>query len=396
MSSNLACLYPRRCRAVVFAQPGKAADTMTYLLILTNEPVRFNIRFLWYCPWESMIFLTRPFSFHPAFFIIQASLCSAVGFLPLQIQWAPDKAAYHQSPTVKTLHTSAVYNFYIPYYCCHTLNRLMAHNEYTSPGQYDQVDKAAQLPTSTSTSTDDASPSSASSHPAHHHDDSNRLNMPPSNMPVSASQPSSQNPNPAGNPNSQTSINEAVNSAFYQANTPAYLSPEVVSQITATVIQQLKVTGLDNIQSPPPPPQQQSHPPSQYRTHPQQWSHASTSPVPPRPDPSPARSGYNGDSAQRPDAVAGDVDDQTYPIPTGYSSSRQPLSEVQSERLDDPPSPDSAESPNRESRPRCAPRTATLVEMSTLERIWGQLFEDGKPTERLGQFLRGIAVHLVR
>jgi hypothetical protein len=35
------------------------------------------------------------------------------------------------------------------------------------------------------------------------------------------------------------------------------------------------------------------------------------------------------------------------------------------------------------------------MEMTTLERIWGKLFEDGKPTKRLGQFLRGIAMHLV-
>lgn len=35
------------------------------------------------------------------------------------------------------------------------------------------------------------------------------------------------------------------------------------------------------------------------------------------------------------------------------------------------------------------------MEMTTLEKIWGKLFEDDKPTARLGQFLRGIAMHLV-
>jgi hypothetical protein len=35
------------------------------------------------------------------------------------------------------------------------------------------------------------------------------------------------------------------------------------------------------------------------------------------------------------------------------------------------------------------------MEMTTLEKIWGKLFVDGKPTKRLGQFLRGIAMHLV-
>lgn len=40
-------------------------------------------------------------------------------------------------------------------------------------------------------------------------------------------------------------------------------------------------------------------------------------------------------------------------------------------------------------------RTPTSDEMTTLEKIWGKMFEDGKPTPRLSQLLRGIAVHLV-
>ena len=36
-------------------------------------------------------------------------------------------------------------------------------------------------------------------------------------------------------------------------------------------------------------------------------------------------------------------------------------------------------------------------EVSTLERIWGPLFDnDGHPIVRLGQFLRGLAVYIVR
>ena len=42
-------------------------------------------------------------------------------------------------------------------------------------------------------------------------------------------------------------------------------------------------------------------------------------------------------------------------------------------------------------------RLSTGKEETTLERIWGQLFdEDSHPTVRLGQFLRGLAVHIVR
>lgn len=40
-------------------------------------------------------------------------------------------------------------------------------------------------------------------------------------------------------------------------------------------------------------------------------------------------------------------------------------------------------------------RVPTQEELTTLEKIWGKMFDDGKPTPRLGQLLRGIAVHLV-
>jgi len=36
------------------------------------------------------------------------------------------------------------------------------------------------------------------------------------------------------------------------------------------------------------------------------------------------------------------------------------------------------------------------MELSTIDQKWGRLFEnDGKPTQRLGQFLRGLANHIV-
>ena len=47
-------------------------------------------------------------------------------------------------------------------------------------------------------------------------------------------------------------------------------------------------------------------------------------------------------------------------------------------------------------RPRGPTRLSTSTDATTLEKIWGQLFdEEGRPTARLGQFLRGLAVHLV-
>ncbi|KAK6433873.1 hypothetical protein LTR95_009946 [Oleoguttula sp. CCFEE 5521] len=48
-------------------------------------------------------------------------------------------------------------------------------------------------------------------------------------------------------------------------------------------------------------------------------------------------------------------------------------------------------------RPRVRPAAAMapLEEPTTLERIWKPLFDNGNPTVRLGQFLRGLAIHLI-
>jgi len=49
------------------------------------------------------------------------------------------------------------------------------------------------------------------------------------------------------------------------------------------------------------------------------------------------------------------------------------------------------------STPRCPSRLSTSDEATTLENIWGSLFdEDDQPTARLGQLLRGLAMHIVR
>ena len=53
---------------------------------------------------------------------------------------------------------------------------------------------------------------------------------------------------------------------------------------------------------------------------------------------------------------------------------------------------------NREpkTRPAGGNRHFSSLELSTIDLKWGQLFEnDGTPTLRLGQFLRGLANHIV-
>lgn len=65
-----------------------------------------------------------------------------------------------------------------------------------------------------------------------------------------------------------------------------------------------------------------------------------------------------------------------------------------------PPSPDKPSGVRFSDRSAAARptgnRTYSTMELSTVDQKWGRLFEsDGKPTQRLGQFLRGLANHIV-
>ncbi|PWY89547.1 hypothetical protein BO94DRAFT_584799 [Aspergillus sclerotioniger CBS 115572] len=221
-----------------------------------------------------------------------------------------------------------------------------------------------------------------------------QINMPQPQAPPTSSSPAGYYPKPSyeSAPWQQQQqqphtgrINEAVNSAFHQADKPDYLSPEVVSQITATVIQQLKATGLDNLQNDQVP---SSQPPPQWAPPGSTYGEPMHSPVRPQNTPPPP-----------PKIPPGETDYQA-PVPPPVHPSSPHLFPGSSlgqsaERHGSPASQLSHQSQNMESRPKPPSREDTVTEMTTLEKIWGKLFEDGKPTERLGQFLRGVAVHLI-
>ena len=102
--------------------------------------------------------------------------------------------------------------------------------------------------------------------------------------------------------------------------------------------------------------------------------------------------------AQPPDIITENADYHPYPPPTGYPPrpDSNPSATPQPDRGVSPFSQGSDHGHNAEARPKAPPRDVTFMQTSTLERIWGKFFDNGKPTERLGQLLRGIAVHLVR
>ncbi|KAN0071221.1 hypothetical protein V8E54_010652 [Elaphomyces granulatus] len=169
------------------------------------------------------------------------------------------------------------------------------------------------------------------------------------------------------NINTQVGLNDAVASAV-RADNSGYLSPDVISHITANVIQQLKTLGLDNLpgQQPPPSPGLQ----------PNSYDESSSS--------------DHGRNVHTPPSADGHELDSSPPQSKHLKPS---VSAVAPDRNASPLSQNNDQA-WKEIRPTLPSRVPTL-EVTTLEKIWGRLFDNGKPTPRLGQFLRGIAVHLI-
>ncbi|KAL9036626.1 MAG: hypothetical protein Q9180_004191 [Flavoplaca navasiana] len=189
-------------------------------------------------------------------------------------------------------------------------------------------------------------------------------------------------------------INEAVGNAF-QSDVP----PELIAQITQNVLNQLKTSGIESSATPVPPPSQTKYPPPPpvQQPVPQTPStvSASSPPMPTRvfTPPSPQKhSDYPHHGS--PSSQSGG-----FPAPThSPQEPRSPVRESQTssfyERRTSSPLSQSSESSN--TRPKGPVRLSTMTEETTLEKIWGQLFnEEGRPTPRLGQFLRGLAVHII-
>ncbi|KAI4126445.1 MAG: hypothetical protein LQ347_004969 [Umbilicaria vellea] len=181
----------------------------------------------------------------------------------------------------------------------------------------------------------------------------------------------------------QQPIREALSSAVHHADNPNHIPPEVITKITESitesVLKQLKTSGLD-AGTPTPPTQQQSPPPPPPQPAPQSPS---------------AHSGYSPNMPNRvytPPSPNKHSESSNYDSP--YSQSAIPHSPPYNARR--PSLPNSVESDPIGTRPRGPERLSTGKEETTLEKIWGQLFDEGgNPTARLGQLLRGLAIHII-
>lgn len=182
-------------------------------------------------------------------------------------------------------------------------------------------------------------------------------------------------PQPAQQP-----LKTAIGNAFEKSDAARVVDPDLMAQITEqvkkAVLEEIKASVTASVTQSQPVPVPQEYAP---------LSPASTSAsVPPRDvytPPSPKRADFSSQPSTSPDPFTRD------PLLDGSSDTPTPR-HGRSAPVDNP-----IERPSV--RPAPAARMAT-DDYTPIEKMWQRLFEpDGQPLPRLGQFLRGLALHLV-
>ena len=187
----------------------------------------------------------------------------------------------------------------------------------------------------------------------------------------------------------QPPIDEAATSKMSDKMDAASVNPELIAQITETVIKQLRTSTL-NTGNPVAGVQQQYPPQPPLQPVPQSPSTQSGH-SPPMP-----RNVYTPPSPHKhSDYPSFGSPESQSPIPHAAPPSPKEPSFPQFDEKG-PASRLSTTGEASNLRPKGPTRLSTSKEETTLEKIWGPLFdEQNRPTVRLGQFLRGLAVHLV-
>ncbi|KAL5116063.1 hypothetical protein ACEQ8H_006075 [Pleosporales sp. CAS-2024a] len=179
-------------------------------------------------------------------------------------------------------------------------------------------------------------------------------------------------------PPSQQPLNNAIGHAFEKSDAARVVDPSLIAQITEqvkkSVLEEIKLSVAASATQPQPGAPQLVPP-----------SPASTSAsVPPRhvytpPSPKPAE--HSANTSPSPDPLARDpLLDDNHDTPTPRNPRSAPV-DVPTDRPT--------------ARPAPAVRMAT-EDYTPIEKMWQRLFDaDGQPLPRLGEFLRGLALHLV-
>ncbi|KAI9690892.1 MAG: hypothetical protein M1822_008512 [Bathelium mastoideum] len=194
-------------------------------------------------------------------------------------------------------------------------------------------------------------------------------------------------------------INDAVSYAFDTSDAAHKVDPGLVAQITEQVINSLKASGFNGTpysqskpaqQAPPPPPLSQSQP--QHATRPtRRYSYTPRSPSSTE---AAMPSRYSPPSPHKPDHYSSFGSDSA-DSPVEDSQRRENLkSRKPQEKMPSPPP--SVDGPSDRRSSHNSHRPSISQEETTLEKIWQPLFdEEGRPTERLSCFLRGLAIHII-
>lgn len=221
-------------------------------------------------------------------------------------------------------------------------------------------------------------------------------------------------PTPDNASNAANHASPAVTSAVNDAADGAELDPKLVAKITEQVLDTLKTQGI-TIGGPAPAPAAPGLV-SRPKSNSQSRSNAAPNPTPlhhptplssrqalPRSPTSPASSQsqahsqvpsrYTPPSPDRHDVSSG----SSSPEPVRLERIKSTVTERgESRTRRDSRSSTSGPEDQVGSRRRMRPvRVPSAVEETSIEKAWRPLFDNGVPTARLGQFLRGLAAHII-
>jgi hypothetical protein len=189
----------------------------------------------------------------------------------------------------------------------------------------------------------------------------------------------------------QQPLNNALNNAFDKSDSARAVDPELIAQITAevkkSVLDEIKFNGVNGVggttghhPQPGPPPPQPYVPQSPASTSASFPTRNVYTP------PSPKYADFSSHGSASPDPTDPLARDPTFDAagdtPTPRHERTAPVNIPY-------------ESTSR-SRPVPPQRMPTEGDFSPIEKMWQRLFDlQDQPTPRLGQFLRGLAIHLV-
>ncbi|KAJ4336718.1 hypothetical protein N0V95_008533 [Ascochyta clinopodiicola] len=181
----------------------------------------------------------------------------------------------------------------------------------------------------------------------------------------------------------QQPLRSAIGNAFDQSDAARTVDPDLIAQIAAevkkSVLDEIKQSGIAGATpaQPGPAPPQQHIPPSPDST----GVSSPTRNVYTPPSPVYQDAASQPSTAQEPPSRGPKFDGGTDDLPTPRYDSSVPVDTPRRERAPERPAP--------------AVRMAT-DDFTPIEKMWQRLFDlQGQPLPRLGEFLRGLAMHLV-